>query len=45
MVSATEAPQMSHIGLGQQDVVTMVGDDRVGGGAERRGDERCRAGA
>ncbi len=44
-MSATEMPQMSHIGLGQQDVISMIKDDRVDGGGERRGDEKCGAGA
>ncbi len=38
-----KAPQVSHIGLGQQNVSSMAGDD--GGGVERRGDELCRTGA
>ncbi len=37
MVSATEASQMSHIGLGHLDVFSMVEVYRVGGGVERRG--------
>ncbi len=37
MVSAAEASQMRPIGLRQDDVFSMVGDDRVGGGVERRG--------
>ncbi len=45
IVSATEVSQMGHIGLEQEDIFPMVGVDRVGGGVERRGDERCRAGA
>ncbi len=45
MVSATEAYQMSHIGLGKVDDFSMVEVYRVGGGVERRGDKRCRAGA
>ncbi len=36
---------MSHIVLGHLDVFPMVEVYRVGGGVERRGDERCRAGA
>ncbi len=28
MVSATRAPQVSYIGLGQQDVVSMIKDDQ-----------------
>ncbi len=45
MVSATEASQMSRIGLGHLDVFLMVEVYRVGGGVERRGDELCRSGA
>ncbi len=45
MVSATEASKMSHVGLGHLDVFSMVEVYRVGGGVERRGGERCRAGA
>ncbi len=44
MVSATEASQMSHIGLGHLDVFSTVEVYRLGGGVERRGDEWCRAG-
>ncbi len=45
MMSATEAPQMSHIGLGQQDVFSIIGDGRVCCGVERSGEKLCRAGA
>ncbi len=41
MVSVTEASQMSHVGLGQLVVFSIVGVDRVGDSVERRGDERC----
>ncbi len=39
MVFATEASQMSEIGLGHLDVFSMVEVYRVGGGVERLGDE------
>ncbi len=45
MMSAAEASQMSHIGLGYVDVFSVVEVYQVGGGVERRGDEWCRAGA
>ncbi len=44
-VPATEASQMSYIGLEHLDVFSMVEVYREGGGVERRGDEYCRAGA
>ncbi len=34
IVSATEALQIFHIGLGKQEVFLMVEDDRVGGGVD-----------
>ncbi len=40
MVSATEASQMSHVGLGHLEVFSMTEVRRVGGGVERRGDEQ-----
>ncbi len=45
MVSATEASQMSRIGLIHLHIFSIVEVYRVGGGMERRGDECCRAGA
>ncbi len=45
MMSATGASQMSYTGLGQQYVLSIVWVDRIGGGVERRRDERCRADA
>ncbi len=45
ILSALETSLISHIGLGQRDVFSMVKVDRVGSGVERRGDERGRAGA
>ncbi len=44
MMSATEASQMSHVGLGHLEVFSMTEVRRVGGGLERRGVERSRAG-
>ncbi len=45
MVSATEASQISHIGRGHLYGCAVVEVYRIGGGVERRGDERCGAGA
>ncbi len=45
MISATEASQMSYLGLGHLDAFSMVEVYRVGGGVERRGGERSRDGA
>ncbi len=44
VVSATEASQMSHVGLGHLEVFSMTEVRRIGGGVERRGDERSQAG-
>ncbi len=44
MVSATEASQMCHVGLGHLGVFSMNEVFREGDGVERCGDERCRAG-
>ncbi len=44
MMSTTEAAQMSHVGLGHLDVLSMSEVRRVGGGVERRKYEHSRAG-
>ncbi len=44
MMSATEAFQMSQVGLGHQEVFSMIEVRQVGGDVERRGDGRSRAG-
>ncbi len=42
VVSATEASQMSHLGIEHLDVFAMVEVYQVGGGVERRNDEQAR---
>ncbi len=43
-MSATEASQMSHVGLGHLGVFSKNEVGQVGDGVDRRGDERSQAG-